>query len=440
MQYILLISSILLYLYSPHTYDYSICIGAFAIFVIGAVLGFIKLRKIEFFGFNLLFSISFFGCCYIFPIFIYDIDDTFSLFHHGYDYRVMTRATCLASIAYTSYLCGLLYKIKSVICYKTKFPNEKVQIIDSSINPNSVANISIAFFVLFIFLGGYDYLSNMYLGHANAGGLVAYAYVLISLIPILFSYVFNCSFSKRNIIICIAFFLLFLTAGSRTYPLGLLLGFFYIYTLQHKVPKYIILLLLIVGILAMSLLGATRGGQELESESTVGFWQFFLDLIVNNRNLFDSYSLVQNKGFVPTVLLGPILAVIPMSQTFFCLLTGTPSSEMTSAMYITIERLGPEPPIGLGTNIVGDIYLGGGFLLVLCLFYLLGYLISKSLYEVHIKKNIKWFIFYLTLVTNGIFICRGSFFLILRPFIWTLFIMYIVKKCKTGKNENIICK
>lgn len=118
----------------------------------------------------------------------------------------------------------------------------------------------------------------------------------------------------------------------------------------------------------MAVLGAIRGGQELETESSVGFWGAFLDLIVNNRNLYDAYSLVHTNGIVPTVLIGPILAAIPMGQSLFCLLTGTPDNEMRSSLYITIEHFGSNPPIGLGTNIVGDVYIGGGIIAVIILF------------------------------------------------------------------------
>jgi hypothetical protein len=149
MQYILLITSIILYCISPNnTYDFSICIKTFSIFLVGAVLSVYKLRRIEFFGFNLLFTISFFSCCYIFPIFIYNIDESFSLFHHGYDYRVITRATCLASVAYSTYLCGLLKWINRTSLYKNNHPNEKIKILDNRIRTKDIAYISMMFFSL----------------------------------------------------------------------------------------------------------------------------------------------------------------------------------------------------------------------------------------------------------------------------------------------------
>ena len=103
---------------------------------------------------------------------------------------------------------------------------------------------------------------------------------------------------------------------------------------------------------------------------------------------------------------------------------------MRSSLYITIEHFGSNPPNGLGTNIVADAYIGGGIIVVILLFYFLGRLVTKSLYGIHIKKNVVWFILYISLVTNGIFICRGSFFLFMRPFIWSLMVLYVIKLIK----------
>lgn len=430
MQYILFIVSIILFVIAPNDYSLPICIYAFVVFLIASIWSIYKLRKIEFFGFNLLFTISFFGCCYIFPIFIYNIDDTFSLFHHGYDYRVMTKATCIASIAYSSYLCGLMQKVRTLSNYKAVYPNEIIRIRYFGANANSTAFISVLFFVLFIIAGGYTYLDNQYAEGEMTGGVITYFYVLVTLIPIILTYTLNYHFKKKYILISSVFIVLLLITGSRTHPLALLLGIFYVYSLQNKVPKYIIIILLFTGLIGMAVLGAIRGGQELETESSVGFWGAFLDLIVNNRNLYDAYSLVHTNGIVPTVLIGPILAAIPMGQSLFCLLTGTPDNEMRSSLYITIEHFGSNPPIGLGTNIVGDVYIGGGIIAVIILFYLLGRLITKSLCEIHIKKNAIWFIFYISLVVSGIFICRGSFFLFVRPFVWTWVILYFIKQLR----------
>ena len=434
MQYFLLIASIVLYLVAPtDSYSLKICIYAFTLFLLGSVWGIYRLQKVEFFGFNLLFTISFFGCCYIFPIFIYNTDDAFSLFYYGYDYKVITKTTCMASIAYSCYLCGLLQRLRNVVMYKVQNVEEIYELRYAGVNANSTTLVSVLFLVTFLMFGGYSYLNKQYEHGDMGGGMISYLYVLVTLIPILLTYSLNCQFRNRHLLVAVLFSALLLTTGSRTHPLSVLLGIFYVFTFRKKIPVYLIILLLLVGLVAMAFFGATRGGQELEMNSEVGFWGAFLDLIVNNRNLYDAYSLVQTKGHIPTVLFGPILAVVPLGQSLFCMLTGTPPNEMRSSLYITMEHFGENPPLGLGTNVVGDVYLGGGLIVVVILFYFLGRLITRSLYGIHVKKNINWYIFYVTLVVNAVFICRGSFFLFLRPFVWTMIVLWIIRQVRVKR-------
>ena len=428
MQYVLCLISLALYIGTPDdVYSLPICIIAFIIFIMNAILAIYRLKSIEFFGFNLLFTLSFFGCCYIFPIFIYNIDAAYSLFEFGYDPKVVTKSTCMATLAYSCYTCGLLRRINIVAEYKKNSIYERVRIIMPDVPSNAIFILSLLFLILFIVSGGYSYLNSQYSEGTMGGGIVLYFYALVSTLPVLLSYVVNCNFSVKNILISIVVILIFLSVGSRTLPLALILGVFYVYSLQHKVPNNVVIIFLITGLFFMSYIGVHRGGEEMEVNSDVGFWNTFLDLIINNRNLYEAYSIVDRSGVVPTVLLGPILAAIPMSQSFFVNLTGLPDYKMNSASYFTIDRLGDNPSFGLGTNIVGDVFLGGGIIAVIVLFYLLGSIVTKSLYKIHVEKNYMWYIFYVSLVTSGIYICRGPFFWFVRPFAWTIIIFFIVR-------------
>lgn len=427
MQYLLLLLSCLLYYTAPSDYNSFYCNSSFVIFCIAALYGVFRLRRIEFFGFNLLFTLSFFGCCYIFPVFIYNIDSSYALFHHGYDYKVISKATSLASMAYSCYLCGLLRKLPILDKENTHCFSDSYYLYSSKINTNYIFYLSIVFFILFILVGGYNYFSNLYSNGEAKGGIVTYFYVLVTLIPVLLAYIETLNFKKEYIIASGIFIILFLTTGSRTIPLAIVLGMVYVCSQKFVISPYYILLILLLGFFTMAIIGTMRGGEAVPSDSAVGGWNFFLDLIVNNRNLFDAYSFVQTKGYIPAVLIGPILGVIPLGQSLFCSLTGTPSYDMSSAMYITVQNFGPNPPVGLGTNIVGDVYLGGGLIAVIVLFYLLGSWITKALYHIYLNKSIYWYIFYLIMITNSIFICRGSFFIFLRPYLWTIFILWVLK-------------
>lgn len=419
--YCLLGISLIMYILAPVGYDYYICLETFIIFLTCAFFGLYKLRKIEFYGFNLLFSFSFFCCCYIFPIFIYSIDSSFSLFHHGYDEKVISKSTCLATVAYASYLCGLMRKVQTI---KIGCNTCMHQIGRKLIKPAYLINTSIIIFLLYVVSGGLTHLKNLYNDGSSQGGLIIqYLYVLVSLIPVLLTLSANLKFNKKMIIVASSFIILFLFTGSRTIPLAIILGLFYVYNENHRIPAYVIIILMMIGIMLLAFIGSTRSGQDMSEESNVGAWNFFLDLIVTNRNLYDEYALLQTKGYEPNVLIGPILAVLPMGQSLYCSITGIEPYRMTSAMYLSVDKFGLNPPLGLGTNIVGEVYMSTGLLGTLILFYILGYLISKSLYMIKNRNNIYWYIFYISMLTNGIFICRGSFFYMLRPYIWTLILI-----------------
>ena len=155
MQYVALILSITLYLTTPNdSYSLPICVFALGLFIVLAIFGMLKLRRVEFFGFNLLFTLSFFACCYIFPIFVYPIAPMYSLFEFGYDPNVISKCTALASVAYSCYVCGLLKNIKGVVKYRAENQNEILQIVDSYVDSKIIYRIALLIFVLFLLSGG----------------------------------------------------------------------------------------------------------------------------------------------------------------------------------------------------------------------------------------------------------------------------------------------
>ena len=82
--------------------------------------------------------------------------------------------------------------------------------------------------------------------------------------------------------------------------------------------------------------------------------------------------------------------------------------------------------IGLGTNLIGDIYLSFGLFGVISLMSLLGYLIAKS-------DNLKyqsfvWLMFYGMFFMNAIYYPRSEYFNLMRIFGWTYFLYYYLNK------------
>lgn len=430
-QFLLAILSVGLYLFAPSYYDFTYCLICFIIFLINVSVGVIKGRKIEFFGFNLLFSMSFFACCFIYPIFIYNIDDSISLFSHGYDAKVITKCTALATVAYTCYMYGYLFNISKIIHRR----NMAIPVNNKSsylvVRDKSLVFLSLAFFLLYYAVGGIDAMRLEYTDNVLGGGgpLVTYSSALLTIIPVLLSFVLWYRYNNLTVLVGIALSLPFLLVGSRTLPLSIALGLYYFISLHYKISNRHTVLFLILGLVALSIVGTIRSGDSSDMEGReIGVWSYFLDLFVCNRNLFESYEYVQNSGVLwGLVFVGPILSCLPFAQSIFCEVFNVKSYYLLSSSFITYSHFGGDAKVGLGTNIVGDVYMGGGFIAVVVLFYALGYFVSKSLIKMKEERDFKWTILYLSLLTNAVFLCRGSFFGFAKNFVWVLVIVWITQ-------------
>ena len=90
----------------------------------------------------------------------------------------------------------------------------------------------------------------------------------------------------------------------------------------------------------------------------------------------------------------------------------------------------------MGTNIVGDVYIGGGFLSVVILFFFLGYITGHSFVKIKTQRNIYGLILYMTLLSNSVFMCRGSYFIFLKNFVWLLVIQMLLSRKYENTNSK----
>jgi len=428
MQYILLVASFLLYLFSPGSYSLPYCVLAMALFI----CTFLLLYKKDKMGFNLFFSIAFWSVTFIFPIFIYSLNPNYGLFQYGYNPAVITKATCLAQLAYSIYSVGYLFKEKKTFQYKD---NNGLYISEKMIRYCVIATI--ALFLLISLGGGFSYYSSQYIIGESGTAATIYKYLLLLLetMALFLAIVMGVGSSKkyRNVIvvIIIVIALSYILAGARTFPIAIMLIVFYV-RLANRIKPWQLLLLIMAGILFLSLVGAVRDngvsaeGMMAEASSQREWYDFLLDMIVTNRNLYDMYDFVQTKSIMyGLVFMSNILAVIPFAQGAFCQIFGVPPYMMGSATFVTVNMLGEDSTLGLGTHVVGDIYLGAGIIGVFIFFFLLGRLVFHS--SMRMKQgDIRWMAVYLLLLSDSVFMCRGSMFEVLRPIIWMQVLLLLV--------------
>ncbi len=433
MNVIFVLLSLILYVFAPDKYSFDFCLGIHTIFLVHAVYVCVKDYKIEKFSFNLLFTISFYFVNFVYPVFVYPIDPDYSLMGFNFNHSVISKCTALAYVAYAIYAYG--YTAKR---YNLKTSTDLSFAINNSILMRYYWLLIFLIFVFFI-SGGLTYHEDRYLrGVMSANLVVQYTNLLMCTIILTLSILAfskNGNILKKNPLISatiLLIVLLLLLSGSRTFPLSVLSLLFAFYCRTYKVSFVGIIGTVLLGVVLFSIVGQTRGsGVSLEVANTVQYghwWEYTTDLFINNRNLYVAYDYVENFTITyGLTLLGSLLAPIPLMQSFICNLFGISTIMTGSASFITYLEFGNNPPLGLGTNIVADIYLAFGFIGVLLLFGGLGWLVNFLRYK-YSTNNLYAGIAYFILLSDAIYMCRSSMFGSFRMIAWGIFLVFIVNK------------
>ncbi len=437
----LIIISIVIYILAPTTYSFEYCLLCHNVFILDLAYLLYKDLKNEKIGFNTLFSISFYFTNFVYPIFIYPVNPDFSLFQYRFDVNVVSKCTALALLAYSVYVGGYIYRLNKIPKYNlNRFPTIPIRIV------KRLFNLLVIFIVLFIASGGIDYYEDRYeRGDMSENLYAQYIYLFLSpLITLVVSSLlcFKTS-SLKNIIalVLLAFTGVLLMSGTRTLPLTVLLMLLYVYSVKHKISNVSILIVLIVGIVLMSVIGEMRSGvndlsQSLEGDQEVGLWAKFSDLIINNRNLYVFYDYVDSHSVTWGLsMVQGILSPIPFAQTLFMSITGLPYFLLGSPDFSTYLTLGGGKTFGLGTNLVGDVYLAFGIVGIFICFFILGNLIVYVRSKLR-NGSVYDLIIYLVLLGDAVYLCRASYFNSFRAIVWSLLFAYILFN-KYIKNEYI---
>lgn len=438
----LVIISIAIYILAPTTYSFEYCFLCHNVFILNLAYLLYKDLKNEKIGFNTLFSISFYFTNFVYPIFIYPVNPDFSLFQYRFDVNVVSKCTALALLAYSVYVGGYIYRLnKTPKNNLNRFPRIPARAV------RRLFNLLIVFIVLFIAFGGIDYYEDRYeRGDMSENLYVQYIYLFLSPLITLIISSLLCfkSNSLRNSIVLMLFGFtgVLLMSGTRTLPLTILLMLLYVYSVNHKISNVSILIILAIGVVSMSVIGEMRSGvndlsQSLKNDQELGLWTKFSDLIINNRNLYVFYDYVDSHSVTWGLsMVQGILSPIPFAQTLFMSATGLPYFLLGSPDLSTYLTLGGGKSFGLGTNLVGDVYLAFGVVGIFICFFFLGNLIVYVRNKLR-KGSVYSLIIYLVLLGDAVYLCRASYFNSFRAIVWCILFAYVLFN-KYIKNEHTI--
>lgn len=236
--------------------------------------------------------------------------------------------------------------------------------------------------------------------------------------------------NKNYFLMVLLYILLSTIIGNRgnIIRIGLLCFVFYNLYIK-KVSNAFILIFLSLGMFLMYTVGAIRdsGSYQNARESSVSFWDFGRDLTINNRSEYVLMDIADRKGYTyGENFLGSLLSPIPFAQSTYLNVMGKSVENISSGNLVTYDFFskGDKDLIGLGTNIVGDVYLAFGLIGVIVLFYLLGTTISKISLRANMGSPIMQFVYAILLMNTVIWI-RSDFFKPFQMVVWGVALYYI---------------
>lgn len=442
----LLTLSIVLYFYSPRTFNFLFCIECFAIFMVTAAT--LLVNNIYKYKtgvlFEVLFTLAFFFVNYAYPVFIYSNTPYFSLFLYGFNEDIISKATALATIGYCGYSLFQFEERSQLVSNKTH----------SYISKVSSAEIFLLFFLLLIYV--YQALPALIGGYSYSGGA---GFFRILAIFLSFKRLYNHQVKHpliRDIALwsIIAIYVIVnLLVGNRGDPLYVIMAIFVSYTLfVRAISTRLFVTSIFIGMAIFFVIGQARArygdtsnnGTMIERISNVqrddyagGVLMYGKELIINNRSLYVLVDYADSKGFdYGQSWQLNVLSVVPFMQTIFVKLFNIQTEFAASVNLTTYLEFGNEDPeaFGLGTNLIGDIYVCFGMIGVVLFMAILGYVIKLSYRKSKLTAGAA--LVYVCLFVFAVYYPRAAYLEPVRLIVWS-WIMFKIS-FKSYKISNRI--
>jgi oligosaccharide repeat unit polymerase len=226
------------------------------------------------------------------------------------------------------------------------------------------------------------------------------------------------------------------------------IGMFFFVTYVRKIGLKSLFLLIAAGMFTLTMISYTRGttgnlrSGSLTSTFSEGynqlssfgsFWDYGMDLIGTNRNLFVAMELKERDGLLfGSSYFATLFSPIPGLPYFVtsAILDKTPD-ELSTA-YIITDYTGIKD-WGMGTNSVGDLYMNFGTAGVVFVFFIFGYFINK----LSTQNDVYSVLSYALIFGLVIYYPRASLFDQLTLIIRGIIILYVLFKF-SGNPKKII--
>lgn len=431
---IIFILTIFVCLLAPQSYDYGYSVFCAVLYWLHYFTYLIIKKKENYFDFDNLFFIAFFFVALYYASIMYESDPYRYIFYQLYFNKdKIPLGSGIALLAANGYLFGAVLTNERSSKFSVK--NSK------KIKTTWMFMTALLLVVLYILSGGYANLINEYIGgveNVDSSAASTYFFVFFPafLLAGIIAEFYNLkiekpdkislrSINKLGIIVTVTIFLMFFLVGSRTIPLQIILVCIGLYTLLFKSVGFSrFLLFVFVGFIGLASVGFLRTLVGRGTTETFHVEDSAMDLIVNNRNTYVLLDHVDKYGYSHGIsMLSPLLAPLPFAQSIVINLTGINEDEMRSALITTKDTFGEVGNWGLGTNIVGDVYLAFGIFGIIIMFPIIGYYVNKL--RINSNNSALTLCLYAILLSYAVYLPRAEFFYFLRYFVWCSIIFFI---------------
>jgi len=345
----------------------------------------------------------------------------------------MSKATSLATVGFSAFSLGILQTRDSIRLNERLIQLKSIQKIDLII-----LTILLLWFIIgniSALLGGYS---------MNGGGGFFFIFSIFYIYKYFAFSIHNVSKGKSIYIFMTLgiYILLNFIMGNRGEPLYLCVAVVFCYNRYvKKIPVSRFLMMAIVGLLIFYVVGKVRissnqVGVHSQSEKISSLEQeenvvrYANELIINNRALYVLVDYADSKDYTYGLTWSMnVFSMIPFGQSFALHFLGIPPEKFSSTYLTTYLEFKPgdENAFGLGTNLIGDIYLCFGVLGVIVFMYLLGRVIRHA-HNYALYQRSYWQILYIILIMLAVYYPRATLFSPLQMIAWTYALTLIYNK------------
>ena len=396
---------------APTTYSKPFCAWEMAsFFVTGVVFMHHKIRRNGLICFDTFFIPTFFLINYAHAVFIYPDDQFLPPFRFRTNNDIIPYALSVAQVGIALYMLANVFAERELPQQRKIMADIPRMAVNRIALVALIASLGLFCFVFVLRLArGFEHLYPRLMAMFLSLIALSWFFQAQQLQPEEASVKGLFLKNKLNIVSTLLFSVSLLFVGSRgmviflIFMLLLLIDTYYVRVrLRFLLPAMALgmVLMIFLAITRVSsfnlgnanLIDSVKYGIEVVMESPSILWLLLTDFVVNAKTLYDGIDYTTVNGYMMgTSYVQYLFVFLPMGGSFFTkLLTGLDMDEVVTGYLLTRFS---DATYGLGTNMVGDIYMNFSFIGVFVLMALLGFLVARV--RADIFSWLTFFVFFL---------------------------------------------